>query len=120
MAGQRRHGRVMAAHLAAQAAEGPDSSGSSPLPEDLEKAVAARRRATADFRAMFAPGTEVWEEVAAWAHETGQASARRRMRELLDEAGVEPTFDVEPVVDRLDVEFLFRFGYALAACEEQL
>ena len=42
------------------------------------------------------------------------------MRELLDAAGVEGSFDIEELVERLDALFLFRYGYALAACEEEL
>jgi hypothetical protein len=44
--------------------------------------------------------------------------ARERNRALLDAAGDGSAYDVEPLVDRLDVDFLFRLGYVLASCEE--
>jgi hypothetical protein len=42
------------------------------------------------------------------------------MRALLDAAGVDGAFDIERLIERLDAEYYFRFGYALAACEEEL
>jgi peptidoglycan/xylan/chitin deacetylase (PgdA/CDA1 family) len=73
-----------------------------------------------EFLSTFTQGPGVWERLESWARETGSRIARRRMRALLDAAGVSGTFDLEPVIDRLDIDFNFRFGYALAACEEEL
>jgi hypothetical protein len=42
------------------------------------------------------------------------------MRALLDAAGVDGGYDIERLVQRLDVEFYFRLGYTLAACEGEL
>ena len=69
---------------------------------------------------IFAPGLEVWERLEVWARETGRGVARQRMRALLDAAGVDDGFDIERLVQRLDVDFYFRFGYGLAACGEEL
>jgi hypothetical protein len=76
--------------------------------------------ASPKFLSIFAPGPEVWEATASWARETTQLVSKRRMRALLEAAGVDGSFDIERLVERLDVDFLFRFGYALAACEEEL
>ena len=73
-----------------------------------------------EFLAMFAPGPEVWEGLESWAQDTGRRVARQRMRALLDAAGVDGGFDIERLVERLDVEFFLRFGYTLAACGEEL
>jgi hypothetical protein len=42
------------------------------------------------------------------------------MRALLDAAGVDGGFDLERLVERLDVEYFLRLGYTLAACDEEL
>ncbi len=59
-------------------------------------------------------------ELESWARDTCRQVARKRMRALLDAAGVDGGFDIERLVQRLDVEYYFRLGYALAACEEEL
>ena len=41
-------------------------------------------------------------------------------RALLDAAGVDNAYEIERLIERLDVEYFFRFGYVLAACEEEL
>jgi len=76
--------------------------------------------ASPTFLSMFGPGPEIWEPIASWARETAQVVAKRRMQALLDAAGVNGGTDIEALIERLDVDFYFRFGYALAACEEEL
>jgi hypothetical protein len=122
LAGPRRHSRLMAIHMLAQAAEaaGTTSPGLSTDSADSRDTAAINGGASARFKSIFGPGDEVWEPLAAWARETGQDVARRRMESLLDPAGVRGAVDFESLIDRLDVDFLYRFGYALAACEEQL
>ena len=119
LAGPTRVGRLVAARIAEEAATRPGVevqispvSGLASTPEI--------DRPSPEFLAIFAPGPEVWERLELWARKTGVAVALRRMRELLDAAGVEGSFDIEELVERLDALFLFRYGYALAACEEEL
>jgi hypothetical protein len=76
--------------------------------------------ASPEFLSIFAAGPEVWERVEWWAQDTCRRVARQRMRGLLDAAGVDGDFDIERLIERLDAEYYFRFGYALAACEEEL
>jgi peptidoglycan/xylan/chitin deacetylase (PgdA/CDA1 family) len=113
--------RLIAARSAQQEAEGYgvateqrtfDMSGA--------RAQSAADSASHEFLSIFAPGAEVWEQLESWARETGHRVARERMRALLDAAGVDGGFDIERPVSRLHVEFFFRFGYVLAACEEQI
>ncbi len=119
LAGPTRVGRLVAARIAEEAATRPGvevqispASGLASTPEI--------DRPSPEFLAIFAPGPEVWERLELWARKTGVAVALRRMRALLDAAGVEGSFDIEELVERLDALFLFRYGYALAACEEEL
>lgn len=70
------------------------------------------------FLALFAPGADVWLSIQAWARGVAEAAARQRLRELLEEAGVSEPLWEDRVLDRLDVDFLLRFGYALGACED--
>ena len=76
--------------------------------------------ASPEFLSIFGPGPEAWEELESWAQDRCRKVARQRMRALLDAAGVDGGFDIERLVERLDAEYYFRFGYALAACEEEL
>jgi hypothetical protein len=76
--------------------------------------------ASPEFLSIFGPGPEAWEQLESWARDTCRQVARQRMRTLLDAAGVDGGFDIERLVQRLDVEFYFRLGYTLAACEEEL
>ena len=108
LAGRMRVKRLIAARLS-KGAEATDP-GAEP---DVEPA-------SPEFLALFAPGREAWERLESWARETGRGVARKRMRALLDAAGVDGGYDIERLVQRLDVEFYFRFGYTLAACEEEL
>jgi peptidoglycan/xylan/chitin deacetylase (PgdA/CDA1 family) len=108
LAGRMRVKRLIAARLS-KGAEATDP-GAEP---DVEPA-------SSEFLALFAPGREVWERLESWARETGRGVARKRMRALLDAAGVDGDYDIERLVQRLDVEFYFRLGYTLAACEEEL
>jgi hypothetical protein len=120
LADPRRHKRLIAARLAAQAAA---ASGGDPGPDAFEVAdpeVDAPHSATEEFLSIFAPGDDVWQALESWARSTGREVARERNRALLDAAGVATNLDLEPIVDRLDTDFLFRFGYALAACDEVL
>jgi peptidoglycan/xylan/chitin deacetylase (PgdA/CDA1 family) len=75
--------------------------------------------ASPEFLSIFEPGPEAWEQVESWAQETCRRVARQRMRGLLDAADVDRGFDIDRLVERLDAEYYFRFGYALAACEEE-
>ena len=63
-----------------------------------------------------------WALAGTWTDEASAVDLKHRMgwKALLDAAGVGDAYDVEPLVDRLDVDFLFRLGYVLAACEEEL
>lgn len=118
LAGPRRHKRLIAARLAGQAATiAPEDT--MPIAGAADPPVDAPHSASDDFLSMFAPGADGWQRIESWARATGRHVARQRNRALLDAAGVE-SYDVEPLVDRLDVDFLFRFGYVLAACEEAL
>jgi peptidoglycan-N-acetylglucosamine deacetylase len=108
LAGRMRVKRLVAAHLSKAAGE------TSP---DTEPGV---EPPSPEFLAIFAPGPEVWEQLESWVREIGRGVARQRMRALLDAAGVDGGFDIERLVERLDVEFFFRFGYTLAACGEEL
>jgi hypothetical protein len=108
LAGRMRVKRLVAAHLSkAAGATSPDTEPGVEPPSP-------------EFLAIFAPGPEVWEQLESWVREIGRGVARQRMRALLDAAGVDGGFDVERLVERLDVEFFFRFGYTLAACGEEL
>ena len=120
LAGPRRHKRLIAARLADQATATTRGVAGLPISGAPDPPVEDPHSATPDFLAVFAPGTETWQELESWARATGRRAARERNRALLDAAGVDGGFDVEPLVDRLDVDFLFRFGYVLAACEEVL
>jgi hypothetical protein len=106
----------MKARAGATAGEAPPA----PLPKPEEPPVDAPHSATADFLAIFAPGTDVWQDLETWARATGRHLTRKRNQVLLDAAGIGESFDLDTAVNRLDVDFLFRFGYALAACEEEL
>ncbi len=108
LAGRMRVKRMIAARLTQGA--GATDPGAEP---DVEPA-------SAEFLALFAPGREAWEGLESWARETGRGVARKRMRALLDLSGVDGGYDIERLVQRIDVEFYFRVGYALAACEEEL
>jgi peptidoglycan/xylan/chitin deacetylase (PgdA/CDA1 family) len=70
------------------------------------------------FLALFAPGPDVWLPIQAWARRVAAAAAQRRLRELLEAAGVSEPLWEDDVLDRLDVDFLLRFGYVLGACED--
>ena len=120
LAGPRRHKRLIAARLADQAAATAGGEAGLPISGAPDPPIEAPHSATPDFLTIFGPGAETWQELESWARATGRRVARERNRALLDAAGVDGSFDVEPLVDRLDVDFLFRFGYALAACEEVL
>jgi peptidoglycan/xylan/chitin deacetylase (PgdA/CDA1 family) len=76
--------------------------------------------ASPEFLSIFEPGADTWERLESWAQDTCRRVARQRMRALLDAAGVDAGFDIERLIERLDAEYYFRFGYALAACEEEL
>jgi peptidoglycan/xylan/chitin deacetylase (PgdA/CDA1 family) len=76
------------------------------------------REPTAQFRELFGPGPEAWDQLEKWAGEVGSDAARTRMRSMLDAAGVDPGFDTEPQVKRVAYDYTFRLGYALAACDE--
>jgi peptidoglycan/xylan/chitin deacetylase (PgdA/CDA1 family) len=108
LAGRMRVRRLVAARLSQPA--GAAKPGMDPGPEP----------ASPEFLSIFEPGTEVWEQLESWARDTGRGVARQRMRGLLDAAGVDGGFDIERLIERLDVEYFLRFGYALAACEEEL
>jgi hypothetical protein len=110
----------MTAQMAAPAAEASSAAVRPGPSDDPAIAVNAGGGASAAFQPIFGPGAKVWDRLASWAREMAHAAARRRMRTLLDAAGVDDGFELEPIVDRLDADFLFRFGYALAACEEEL
>jgi hypothetical protein len=73
-----------------------------------------------DFLTLFAPGEPVWDAIQSWARVELRAVARRRTRALLDAAGAGPEYDLDEVLDRLDVDHLLRLGFVLAACEEEL
>jgi len=120
LAGPRRHRRLIAARVAGQAAAtaGPESG--MPIAGAPDPPVDAPHSASDDFLSIFAPGSDAWQEIETWARATGRHVARERNSALLDAAGVGDAYDVEPLVDRLDVEFLFRLGYVLATCEEEL
>jgi peptidoglycan/xylan/chitin deacetylase (PgdA/CDA1 family) len=119
LAGPRRHKRLIAARMAGQAAPvGPEAG--MPIAGAPDPPVDAPHSATDEFLAFFAPGGETWQEIETWARTTGRHVARERNRALLDASGVGDAYDVEPLVDRLDVDFLFRLGYVVAACEEEL
>jgi len=120
LAGPRRHKRLIAARMAGQAAATARGDAEMPIAGAPDPPVEAPHSATEDFLAIFAPGTDAWQRVESWARTTGRRVARERNRALLDAAGVDGAFDVEPLVDRLDVDFLFRLGYALASCDETL
>jgi hypothetical protein len=76
--------------------------------------------ASPEFLSTFAPGPGVWAQLESWARDTGRGVARQRMRALLNAAGFDTGFDIDRLIERLDVEYFFRFGYVLAACEEEL
>jgi peptidoglycan/xylan/chitin deacetylase (PgdA/CDA1 family) len=120
LAGPRRHKRLIAARMAGQAAITSGGETGMPIAGAPDPPVDAPHSASDDFLSAFAPGSESWQQIETWARATGRHVARERNRALLDAAGVGSAYDVEPLVDRLDVDFLFRFGYALAACEEEL
>ena len=111
--------RPIAARLAEQAAEASGVATERRISESGLATEPGVDRASPEFLSIFGPGPEVWERLESWGRETGRGVARRRLRALLDTAGV-GGLDIEPLVDRLDVDFLFRFGYALAACGEEL
>lgn len=123
LAGPTRVNRLMAARLTEQAPEAasigarsaPDISEPAELP-----AEPSYESASPEFLAIFGSGSEVCDQVGLWGRETGREVARRQMRALLDAAGVDDDFDIDPLVERIDVDYLFRYGYALAACEERL
>jgi len=119
LAGPRRHKRLIAARLAGQVAAADPESGM-PIAGAPDPPDDAPHSASDDFLAIFAPGSDVWQQIETWARATGRHVARERNRALLDAAGVGEAYDVEPLVDRLDVDFLFRLGYVLATCEEEL
>jgi peptidoglycan/xylan/chitin deacetylase (PgdA/CDA1 family) len=121
LAGPRRHKRLIAARLASQvAATGGDEAAGMPIAGAPDPPVEAPHSASGEFLAIFALGSDAWQRIETWARATGRRVARERNRALLDAAGVDAAFDVEPLVDRLDVDFLFRLGYSLAACGEEL
>jgi len=119
LAGPRRHKRLIAARMAGQAAAVAPESGM-PIAGAPDPPVDAPHSASNDFLSIFAPGSDAWQQIETWARTTGRHVARERNRALLDAAGVGDAYDVEPLVDRLDVDFLFRLGYVLATCEEEL
>jgi peptidoglycan-N-acetylglucosamine deacetylase len=121
LAGRMRVNRLIAARLAKPVAE----AASVPTKPRISEATGVAtepgtERASPEFLSIFAPGIEVWERLEEWARDTGRGVARQRMRALLDAAGVDDGFDIERLVQRLDVDFYFRFGYGLAACGEEL
>jgi peptidoglycan/xylan/chitin deacetylase (PgdA/CDA1 family) len=120
LAGPRRHTRLIAARVAGRAAAtaGPESG--MPIAGAPDPPVDAPHSASDDFLSIFAPGSDAWQEIETWARATGRRVARERNSALLDAAGVGDAYDVEPLVDRLDADFLFRLGYVLATCEEEL
>ena len=120
LAGPRRHERLIAARLAGQAAATAGVEAGMPIAGAPDPPLEAPHSASEEFLEMFGPGSDAWQQIESWARATGRGVARARNRALLDAAGVDGGFDVEPLVDRLDVDFLFRFGYALASCEEEL
>src|SRR3954454_7607758 len=120
LAGPRRHKRLIAARMAEEPAPAGGGESGMPILGAPDPPVDAPHSATDDFLAIFAAGPDAWQPIESWARATGRRVARERNRALLDAAGVDSGFDVEPLVDRLDVDFLFRFGYALAACDEVL
>jgi peptidoglycan/xylan/chitin deacetylase (PgdA/CDA1 family) len=120
LAGPRRHKRLMASRLAGQAAATAGGETGMPIAGAPDPPVEAPHSASADFLSIFAPGSDEWQQIESWARATGRHVARQRNRALLDAAGMDGAYDVEPLVDRLDVDFLFRFGYVLASCEEEL
>jgi len=120
LAGPRRHKRLIAAHMAGQAAATPGPESELPIAGTPHPPVDAPHTASDDFLSIFAPGGDAWQQIETWARTTGRHVARERNRALLDAAGVGGAYDVEPLVDRLDVDFLFRLGYVLATCEEEL
>jgi peptidoglycan/xylan/chitin deacetylase (PgdA/CDA1 family) len=121
LAGSMRVKRLIAARMAEMGSEASSSPATAPrISEASGLPVEPGDEAPSpEFLSIFSPGPEVWEELESWARETGRGVARQRMRALLDAAGVDG-FDIERLVERLDVEFYFRFGYTLAACEEEL
>jgi peptidoglycan/xylan/chitin deacetylase (PgdA/CDA1 family) len=120
LAGPRRYKRLIAARMASQTAMPPSDATPPGTGEVSDPPEDAPHSATTEFLAIFAPGPDVWQELETWARSTGRRVARQRNRALLDAAGIDASFDIAPAVDRLDVDFLFRFGYALAACGEEL
>src|SRR5439155_16126907 len=111
----------VAAWLAQQSAETPTDAAKPSAPEATAPAAEpGMEPVSPEFLSIFAPGLEVWERLEAWARDACRGVARGRMRALLNAAGVDRDFDIEPLIERLDVDFLFRFGYALGACEEEL
>jgi peptidoglycan/xylan/chitin deacetylase (PgdA/CDA1 family) len=121
LAGRMRVNRLVAAWLAEQKAEKSTAAtvrGVSEAPE--RPAERGMEPVSPEFLSIFAPGLEVWERLESWARDACRGAARQRMRALLDAAGVDGGFDVERLVQRLDVDFYFRFGYGLAACGEEL
>jgi peptidoglycan/xylan/chitin deacetylase (PgdA/CDA1 family) len=119
LAGPTRVNRLVKARLAGQ--QDRASGGAAETAVDHEAmALAPRRSVSSEFPSIFGLEPELWDGLASWARETCRGVARRRMRALLDAAGVDGSFDIEALIERLDVDHLFRFGYALAACEEEL
>jgi peptidoglycan/xylan/chitin deacetylase (PgdA/CDA1 family) len=119
LAAPRRYQRLIAARLSMKVAVAADSP-AEPSLDAPDPPVDAPHSATRDFLSIFAPGSEVWQDLESWARATGRKLVRKRNRALLEAAGVDRGVDFERLIARLDVDFLFRFGYALAACEEVL
>jgi peptidoglycan/xylan/chitin deacetylase (PgdA/CDA1 family) len=121
LAGRMRVNRLVAAWLAQQGAEASTVAAEPRVTEAAGPAAEpGMEPVSPEFLSIFAPGLEVWERLESWAREACRGAARQRMRALLDAAGVDGGFDIERLVERLDVDFYFRFGYALAACEGEL
>jgi peptidoglycan/xylan/chitin deacetylase (PgdA/CDA1 family) len=112
--------RLIAARLAQREAEDSDLATEGRTFKLGGRAEPDPDSASPEFLSIFGPGPKVWEQLESWAREIGRGVARRRLRALLDAAGVDGGFDIERVVGQLHIGFLFRFGYVLAACEEEL
>jgi hypothetical protein len=121
LAGRMRVNRLIAVELEKQAAEASSVAAKPYISEATGVATEPGfENASPEFLSMFTLGSEAWEHIEAWARDTCRGTAAQRMRALLDAAGVDSEFEIERLVNRLDVDFYFRFGYALAACEEEL